>query len=114
GGGRGRGVGGGFDLALASRPGDNAVILASVLAGKSALHEDVGEGPRPAGAALPDTIGGIIGCPNPTCITNQPREKVHRRYRVLRRRGGILLQCVYCGTLIGGEELRRILASRLR
>jgi len=59
---------------------------------------------------LPSMIEGIISCPNPTCITRQRREPVKPRFRVLRR-GPLLLQCIYCGTLIGDREVESQLAG---
>ncbi len=43
---------------------------------------------------LPDTVLGILRCPNPNCITNQ-REPVTPEFRVLSRKP-IRLRCVYC------------------
>ena len=53
---------------------------------------------------LPDIIENILVCPNPTCITRAPREELKPRFRVVSR-SPMLLQCLYCGTLLGEEQV---------
>lgn len=43
--------------------------------------------------ALPETITGILRCPNPSCITNH--ERIESRFGVERRRP-LLVRCRYC------------------
>jgi len=43
---------------------------------------------------LPDRIVGILRCPNPNCITNQP-EPVESEFEVTDRRP-VVLTCAYC------------------
>ena len=43
---------------------------------------------------LPDRIVGILRCPNPNCITNQP-EPVESEFEVTERRP-VVLTCAYC------------------
>jgi aspartate carbamoyltransferase regulatory subunit len=43
---------------------------------------------------LPDTIVGVVRCPNPNCISNQG-EPVESEFRVTRRRP-VLLTCAFC------------------
>jgi len=103
----------GYYLVLQDKPGGSLLASAAVLnpgiilrkAGSSA-YERVAEN-------LPGEVGGLTPCPNPTCITNQPREKAARRFRVLVMEGRVAMQCVYCGTLIMGDDLRRMLAASL-
>lgn len=60
--------------------------------------------------SLPELIENIVRCTNPTCVTRQPREPVKPRFRVLQREP-LLLQCVYCGTIIGVDEVEKQLAG---
>jgi aspartate carbamoyltransferase regulatory subunit len=43
---------------------------------------------------LPERIVGVIHCPNPNCITNQP-EPIESEFDVTQRRP-VVLTCVYC------------------
>ncbi len=43
---------------------------------------------------LPERIVGVIRCPNPNCITNQP-EPIESEFDVTQRRP-VVLTCVYC------------------
>ncbi len=56
--------------------------------------------------SLPDRIDDILSCPNPTCITRQPREHLVSRFRVLSRRP-VRLQCIYCGTILDEDDVMR-------
>ncbi|WP_069806943.1 aspartate carbamoyltransferase regulatory subunit [Vulcanisaeta thermophila] len=47
---------------------------------------------------VPGVIEGLIKCKNPRCITNQPREPVRTRFRVISREP-LKLVCDYCGTI---------------
>lgn len=58
--------------------------------------------------AIPETVTGILKCPNPACITNKPREPVTTSFRVVSRTP-LVVQCVYCGTLVRGDELENLL-----
>ncbi|RLG76972.1 MAG: aspartate carbamoyltransferase regulatory subunit [Thermoprotei archaeon] len=55
---------------------------------------------------IPQIIRGFIKCPNPTCITNRGREALKARFKVIKRQP-LLLQCVYCGTIISQEDLEK-------
>ncbi|PWV36906.1 MAG: aspartate carbamoyltransferase regulatory subunit [Desulfurococcaceae archaeon] len=52
---------------------------------------------------IPERIVGRIKCPEVTCITNNPRENIRTRFRVLSRYR--IVQCEYCDTIV---ELERI------
>ncbi len=43
---------------------------------------------------LPETIVGVVRCPNPNCISNQG-EPIESEFRVSRRRP-VVLTCIYC------------------
>jgi len=58
----------------------------------------------------PDTLEGILECTNPTCITRRPMEPVRPRFRRVPGKG-MRYQCVYCGTIIGEEEILEQLAE---
>lgn len=47
---------------------------------------------------LPSHIVGILHCPNPNCITNQP-EPVESEFEVVKRRP-VQLRCAYCDRLV--------------
>ncbi len=59
---------------------------------------------------LPDIIEGIISCVNPSCITRREREPIKPRFRIISR-NPLLLQCVYCGTIITSEDVERQLSE---
>ncbi len=44
---------------------------------------------------LPESIVGILRCPNPKCITNKEREPVRSQFEV-RERNPLVLCCRYC------------------
>ncbi len=48
--------------------------------------------------SIPDVIEGSLRCKNPKCITNQQREPIRSRFRVLSREPPRLI-CDYCGTI---------------
>lgn len=52
---------------------------------------------------IPERIVGRIRCPDVSCITNNPRESVRTRFRVIPRLRAV--QCEYCDTVV---ELERI------
>jgi aspartate carbamoyltransferase regulatory subunit len=59
---------------------------------------------------VPENIVGILRCPNPTCITNRPREPVTPRFKVTSK-SPLVLQCVYCGTIIREDEIEKLLTA---
>ncbi|ABM79984.1 aspartate carbamoyltransferase regulatory subunit [Hyperthermus butylicus] len=59
---------------------------------------------------VPDIVEGILMCPNPSCITRVGREPVKPRFRVVSRQP-LVLQCVYCGTLVSEEDVAEQLAE---
>ena len=60
---------------------------------------------------IPDVIINVLRCPNPTCITNKKGEVIETRFRVLSREP-LKLQCEYCGTIILGDEVPKLIARR--
>lgn len=56
---------------------------------------------RKVQVTLPDTIAGILRCPNPGCISNH--EKIESRFGVERRRP-LLVRCRYCERAIDEAE----------
>jgi len=54
-------------------------------------------------AELPDTIHGLLQCPNPNCITRH--EQVTTRF-VVRRRTPLQLRCHYCERSLLEDEIR--------
>lgn len=51
--------------------------------------------------SLPESITGIIRCPNPKCITNN--EPMLTRFRVVNR-NPVVCRCHYCSTIVNGED----------
>ncbi|MGC8542475.1 MAG: aspartate carbamoyltransferase regulatory subunit [Vulcanisaeta sp.] len=47
---------------------------------------------------VPEVIEGLIKCKNPRCITNQQREPIRSRFRVVSR-DPLKMVCEYCGTI---------------
>ncbi|ODS42032.1 MAG: aspartate carbamoyltransferase regulatory subunit [Candidatus Altiarchaeales archaeon IMC4] len=44
---------------------------------------------------LPDVIVGVVSCPNPKCVTNDPKEKIKSTFTV-RSKKPLVLRCRYC------------------
>ncbi len=57
--------------------------------------------------SIPDVIEGLLKCKNPNCITNQPREPVKTRFRVLKK-DPLRLICDYCGTVHDVKDIERM------
>jgi len=55
---------------------------------------------------IPKRIEGLLTCINPRCITNQPREPVMPRFRVIER-NPLRIVCEYCETIMEHEEIIR-------
>jgi len=55
---------------------------------------------------IPERIEGLLTCINPRCITNQPREPVTPRFRVIER-NPLRIMCEYCETIMEHEEIIR-------
>jgi aspartate carbamoyltransferase regulatory subunit len=53
---------------------------------------------------LPETITGIMRCPNERCVTNKEREPIQSKYQVVSRKP-IQLKCLYCWTLIDEPDI---------
>jgi aspartate carbamoyltransferase regulatory subunit len=54
----------------------------------------------------PETVTGVISCPNPNCITNED-EPVAPKFDVVR--DGV--RCTYCGTIIREEIIDNLLVE---
>ena len=60
---------------------------------------------------LPETITGIMKCPNERCVTNKEREPIQSKYQVVSRKP-IQLKCLYCWTLIDEPDIIPLLTAR--
>ena len=59
---------------------------------------------------LPDTVKGILKCPNPTCITNNDPEAATEFVKVSEK--PIKLKCVYCETEITeGDIIKQVVGE---
>jgi len=74
----------------------NAIALVSPTATISIIREFKVREKRPVD--LPERILGILRCPNPNCISNQP-EPIESEFEVSQRRP-VVLTCVYCDRLV--------------
>jgi len=70
----------------------NAIALTAPTATISIIRDFKVQEKRPVD--LPDTIVGVVTCPNPSCISNQG-EPIESEFRVTRRRP-VVLTCVFC------------------
>lgn len=61
-------------------------------------------------AVLPESAEGVLRCPNPTCITRQPREKAVPSMRLVSRRPA-KYRCVYCGTTVDEGEFESLIEA---
>ncbi|NPB01643.1 MAG: aspartate carbamoyltransferase regulatory subunit [Methanopyri archaeon] len=52
----------------------------------------------------PETVEGVIKCPNPNCITNDEREPVRTRF-VLESDDPPVYRCEYCERLVEADRL---------
>ncbi len=55
-------------------------------------------------AVLPEIIVGILRCNNPTCITRKRGEPIEPRFKKLSEKP-VRLQCMYCGSILGEEDI---------
>jgi aspartate carbamoyltransferase regulatory subunit len=60
---------------------------------------------------LPETITGIMRCPNERCVTNKEREPIQSKYQVVTRKP-IQLKCLYCWTLIDEPDIISLFTGR--
>lgn len=58
----------------------------------------------------PEVLEGVLRCPNPTCITRKEGEFVKPKMRMVSR-NPLVYQCVYCSTLIGEDEIVKLLTG---
>jgi aspartate carbamoyltransferase regulatory subunit len=70
----------------------NAIALIAPTATISIIRDYKVQAKRPVD--LPDTIVGVVKCPNPNCISNQG-EPIESEFRVTRRRP-VQLTCAFC------------------
>lgn len=61
--------------------------------------------------SIPNEIVGVLVCPNPTCVSNKKGEPIKSRFRVLSR-DPLRLQCEYCGTIVSGEEVPKLVTRQ--
>jgi len=54
--------------------------------------------------SLPDSIVGIVKCPNPSCITNKDREPVKSIF-IVKQRNPLVLACKYCEREVRGADI---------
>jgi aspartate carbamoyltransferase regulatory subunit len=52
---------------------------------------------------VPEKIIGRFRCPDPTCISNSPREPIKSRFRVMEKLRAV--QCEYCDTLVEFDRI---------
>uniref|UniRef100_A0A7J2U302 Aspartate carbamoyltransferase regulatory chain n=1 Tax=Ignisphaera aggregans TaxID=334771 RepID=A0A7J2U302_9CREN len=60
---------------------------------------------------VPNIVMDVLVCPNPTCISNKKGEAIRTRFR-LTSRDPLKLQCEYCGTIISGDEVVRLVIRK--
>ena len=82
----------------------NAIALITPTATISIIREFKVREKRPVD--LPDRIVGVLRCPNPNCISNQP-EPVESEFEVTQRRP-VVLTCAYCDRQV--DDFRQHLA----
>ncbi|MCS7133013.1 MAG: aspartate carbamoyltransferase regulatory subunit [Aigarchaeota archaeon] len=59
---------------------------------------------------LPDVIKGLLKCPNPDCVTNQPGEPIDSLFKTISR-SPLRLVCQYCGEAVSEEEVMGLLTK---
>lgn len=55
---------------------------------------------------IPDLLVGVVSCPNPNCVSSQPREPASPEFAVVTRKP-LLLLCLYCGRYLYGEQISK-------
>ena len=61
--------------------------------------------------AVPNVVMDVLACPNPTCISNKKGEVLKTRFRLVSREP-LKLQCEYCGTIILGDEVVKLVIRK--
>jgi len=59
---------------------------------------------------VPAVIEGLLRCPNPSCITNSPREPLKPRFELLSRMP-LRFRCSYCGDELSERDIAKQLAG---
>uniref|UniRef100_A0A7J3ZKC4 Aspartate carbamoyltransferase regulatory chain n=1 Tax=Fervidicoccus fontis TaxID=683846 RepID=A0A7J3ZKC4_9CREN len=59
---------------------------------------------------VPKLIEGLVNCVNATCITNKEREPATPRFALIAD-NPVVLQCLYCGRYLKGEDIVRQLVE---
>ncbi len=59
---------------------------------------------------IPERIVGRIRCPEVSCITNNPREGVKTRFRVISKLR--IVQCEYCDTIVELERIAELVGKK--
>ncbi|MEM0117435.1 MAG: hypothetical protein QXV32_03215 [Conexivisphaerales archaeon] len=67
----------------------------------SILHDNTKERFEPD---LPATLRNILSCPNPNCVTSQPKEPALPEFTVVSRKPAVLL-CTYCGRYLHQKDI---------
>ncbi|MCD6510280.1 MAG: aspartate carbamoyltransferase regulatory subunit [Thermoprotei archaeon] len=60
--------------------------------------------------SVPERIEGLFSCINPRCITNQPREPLKSKFRLVSL-SPLKMQCEYCGYIMSHDEILRQLTG---
>lgn len=60
---------------------------------------------------LPETITGIMRCPNERCVTNKEREPIQTKYQIVSQKP-IKLKCLYCWTLVDEPDILPLFTVR--
>lgn len=59
---------------------------------------------------VPSIVEGLLRCPNPSCITNSPREPLKPRFELISRTP-LRLRCDYCGDELSEKDIVRQLVG---
>lgn len=56
--------------------------------------------------SIPSEVKGLLTCPNPSCITRKEREVAVSWFKLVSS-SPVVLECMYCGTRISGEDVEK-------
>lgn len=85
-------------------PSKEAVSKSIILFPELEMAEVSGKSRKKVPLTLPELLVGLMNCPNPLCVSSQPKEPAVPELRVLRV-SPLLLRCEYCGRYVARESL---------
>jgi|GEM_PF-2572973 aspartate carbamoyltransferase regulatory subunit len=86
------------------RPQKDSLFKAAILFPELEVYQCNRDTTRRVSIDLPELLVGVMNCPNPLCVTSQPKEPAIPEIRVLSAKP-LKLRCEYCGRYVPTESV---------